>query len=116
MTEKQERFIQKLMAERETGDLYNSVEAQTVRAGMANRIPCQQASEFIGALLDCPMKVRKEYIPQPKASKTLAKRIKAEAAPVMEKLTDEQRKTLSVLCGVTREGYENWMRIIADAK
>ena len=116
MTEKQERFIQKLMAEREVGDLYNSVEAQTVRAGMADRVPSRQASEFIGALLGCPMKVREEYVSQPKASKTLAKRLKAEAAPVMHLLTDEQQKTLSVLCGVTREGYKEWQGILSAVK
>jgi len=116
MTEKQEMFIRNLMAQREMGDLYNSVEAQTVRAGMADRIPARQASEFIEALLECPMKVREQYVPQPKASKTLAKKLKAEAAPVMDRLTDEQRETLSVLCGITREGYENWQKIINAVK
>ncbi len=116
MTEKQEMFIRKLMAEREAGDLYNSVEAQTIRAGMADRIPSRQASEFIESLLDCPMKVREEYVPQPKASKTLAKRLKVEAAPVMHLLTDEQQKTLSVLCGITREGYKTWQGILSAVK
>lgn len=116
MTDKQEKFIEKLMAERETGDLYNSVEAQTVRAGMAGRVPTEQASRFIEALLECPMKVRVSMGRSQKASKTLAKKLRAEAAPVMHLLTDEQQKTLSVLCGVTRDGYAQWQKVIASVK
>jgi len=116
MTEKQEKFIERLMAEREIRDLYDAVEAQAVRAGMAGRVPTEQASRFIEALLECPMKVREQYVPEQKASKTLAKKLRAEAAPVMHLLTDEQQKTLSVLCGVTRDGYAQWQKVIASVK
>lgn len=53
-TTKQVTFIQNLMAKREIGDLYDSVEAQSVRRGFGEELSTRQASNFINMLLECP--------------------------------------------------------------
>lgn len=53
-TEKQIRFIERLMREREIGDLYDDVVAQTIRRGQEDNLSVRQASEFIDLLLECP--------------------------------------------------------------
>lgn len=55
-TYKQISFIESLMRNREIGDLADSLEAQTVRAGMGENLSTRQASEFIEALQNCPAK------------------------------------------------------------
>lgn len=116
MTEKQEMFIRTLMRDREVGDLYNSVEAQTVRAGMADRIPARQASEFIEALLECP---KKSYDPvvevQPKASKTLAKRLRAFAEEHKDRLPETLLNETRLICAVTKEAFAERMAVLQNA-
>lgn len=115
MTEKQEKFIEKLMAEREIGSLHESVEAQTVRAGMADRIPAWQASEFIESLLSCPKKVREVYIPQPKASKGLAKKLRAFAEEHKDRIPEELLNEIRLICGLTKEAYASRMAVLMNA-
>lgn len=53
-TERQISYIEDLLIMREVGNLDDSLEAETVRAGMGREMTIQQASEFIDMLLQCP--------------------------------------------------------------
>jgi hypothetical protein len=68
-TYKQVAFIERLMNERDITELYDSVEAQTVRAGMGEELSTGQASRFIDALMNCPQK------PKATATKTIGEKV-----------------------------------------
>lgn len=58
-TFKQVHFIETLMREREMDDLYDSLEAQSVRCGQGENLSVGQASAFINQLLSVPKKAPK---------------------------------------------------------
>ena len=117
MTEKQEMFIRNLMRDRETGNLYNSLEAQTIRAGLGHNLSTRQASEFIEALLECPKKSFVEEVVerQPKASKTLAKRLRAFAEENKDCLPAELVSETRLICGITKEAFAERMAVLQNA-
>jgi hypothetical protein len=59
-TFKQVRFIERLMSDRESSELYDSLEAKTIRCGLGDELGTRQASRFIEMLLDCPQKTPQE--------------------------------------------------------
>ncbi len=54
-TEAQVGYIERLMRERDIGNLYQSVEAQTIRSGLGSELRTGQASRFITELRSLPM-------------------------------------------------------------
>lgn len=57
-TTKQISFIERLLSERECGDLNNTLEAQTIRSGLGENLSTRQASQFIDLLLAAPDKAQ----------------------------------------------------------